>query len=175
MNKLILAIILILLLSPSIVSAKEKQEPLSDDAIITRFTTPYNIGKDMFMDVYEEYGYQYRLFSIFNAFGYENLAKEVLKDTPVLAVQVDLFHKHEKKYKYDIAPEEMFTISVQILEGLISGYTIGYKYALKMWVVEKDMGLTSDIVPKMYEEYLEGKKRKQLKQKDGSIDRKGDR
>ncbi len=179
MNKLIPAIILVLLLSPSMALAEEQQPPSFSDEErkdLDNVNAFYNIGYDMFQDVYREYGHNYRLSSFFRALGYENLAKEVLKDVPNLHGDfgLDLFYKHEDKYKYHSGTAEMFFPSVQILNSMVDGYQLGYTEATERYK-GKDLSSIADIVPKMYEEYLEIKKGKQLKQKDNQTDRKGER
>ncbi len=136
----------------------------------------YHIGHDMFQDVYREYGHNYRLSSFFKAFGYDNLAEEVLEDVPNLHGDfgLELFYKHKNKYKYYLDTAEMFFPSVQILNSMVDGYQLGYTEATERYK-GKDLSSIADIVPKMYEEYLERKKGKQLKQKDNQTDRKGER
>ncbi len=178
MNKLILAIILVLLLIPSMVSAEEQQyPPLIDEElkILDNANASYQIGQDMFRDVWKEYGVNYDMAAFFMAFGYKNLSEEVLKDVPSFTTDYGfaLFYKHENKYKYHSSTIEMAFLSIKVLTGFTAGYEIGHSGAVLKYVkyAEKDI---ADTIPKMYEEYLEDKKKKQLKQKDDQIDSKGE-
>ena len=174
MNKLILAIILVLLLSPSMALAEEQQPPSFSDEErkdLDNVNASYHIGHDMFQDVYREYGHNYRLSSFFKAFGYDNLAEEVLEDVPSLNDSLTVYYKYENKYKHHLGTAERYFSSVQVLKGVVVGYNIGFEEALKLFARE---GMV-EAVPGMYEDYLEAKKEKQLKQDDNQADRKEER
>ena len=179
MNKLILAIILVLLLIPSMVLAEEQQyTPLSDEdhERIGKNTDDYNvayeIGLDIFKDVYKKDGVNHRLSAILRAYGYKNLSGKVLEDLSDFGSDyyIDLFYKHNAKHKYHIGNEEMFFLSILCLEGILHGYRLGFLEVLSQFP-EINM---ADIAPKMYEKYLEDKKKEQLKQKDDQTNSKGD-
>ena len=171
MNKLILAIVLVLLLSSSMALAEEQQPPSYSDKErkdLDNINASYNIGCDMFWDVYKEYGFNYRLSAIFKAFGYKNLAEEVLKDVPSLNDSLTVFYKYENKYKHHLGTVERYLSSVQVLKGVVVGYSIGFEEALKLFAREDLV----EAVPGMYEDYLEAKNEKQLKRKDNQAERK---
>ena len=136
MNKLILAIVLVLLLSPFMALAEEQQPQFSeeDEQMADNIHAYYNIGIHMFWDVYKEHGFNYRLSAIFKAFGYKNMAREVLKDVPDLNTSsVTFFYKHKDKYKHHASSSEMYIQSVLVLKGVVFGYRQGYEEALKQF------------------------------------------
>ena len=170
MNKLIL-IIMFLLLCPSLILAEEESGISDEDA--DNYKASSSIGHDMFLDVYNEYGCNYRLASLLMAFKYMNMGMEVIKDVPNWygTAGLALFYKHENKYKYHLDTKEMFYPSVQVLKGMLDGYKLGYMEAIKQYT-EGDFTGIADTIPERYEKYLEEKKEKQLKQKENQADRK---
>ena len=161
MKKLIL-IIMFLLLCPSLILAEEETSFIAnEDDIITS----ESIAMDMFYyDIYEEYGLALRLWSFLAATGYDSLAEEVSKDVKNVfddSFFSNLFYKHNKKYKYSTNDEEMVLLSVLSLNNIVKGYRLGILDSLKMtFDANKDAAdLVKDVAPRLYEKYLEDKKK----------------
>ena len=161
MKKLIL-IVIFLLLCPSLVLAEEEESFLQNENDIM---ASESIAMDMFYyDIYEEYGLALRLCSFLAATGHDNLAEEVSEDVKNVldnSFFTNLFYKHNKKYKYYTNDEEMVLLSVLSLNNILKGYRLGILDSLKMtFDANKDAAdLVKDVAPRLYEKYLEDKKK----------------
>ncbi len=162
MKNLIL-IITFLLLCPFLTLAEEKGGIINKSIIINAkdLKASVDIAHDMFVyDVKEKYKNTLRLWSLLYATGHKNLAEEVIKDVnPNGILELDLFYKHNKKYKYNASDYDMSILTCTILNGIIRGYKAGMIESLSIVLkTHKDVADSyKDTAPKMYAEYLENK------------------
>jgi len=165
--KIFILIIMFLLLCPSLILAKEETSFLQQENDIM---ASESIAMDMFYyDIYDEYGLALRLCSFLTATGHDSLAKEVSKDIKNVFDESffsDLFYKHNKKYNYSTNDEEMALLSVLVLNNIVKGYRLGILDSLKMtFDANKDAAdLVKDVAPRLYEKYIEDKKKVSDKQ-----------
>ena len=126
-----------------------------------------SIASDIFdYHLKKEYAYVYRIWAFLNATGYKDLADEVLKDTKLhKIVDLDLFYKHNKKYKYNVSETKMFASVMTTLDSMVSGYKIGMlEILIIIFNKHKDVADNyKDVALKMYEKYLEDKKKSEDK------------
>ena len=161
MKRLILIIIFLLLCPPLVLAEAETSFIQNEDDTITS----ESIAMDMFYyDLYKKYGEALRLWSFLAATGHNNLAEEVSNDVKNVFDDrffSDLFYKHNEKYKYSTSDEEMRLLSVLALNNIVKGYRLGTLDSLRMvFEANKDAAdLVKDVAPRLYEEYLEEKKK----------------
>ncbi len=164
MKEIILSIVFFLLCT--FLTLEEVQGGIGDDTMIKKaedIKASVDIAHDMFVyGVRGKYENTLRLWSLLYLAGYKDFAEEVIRDVnPNGILELDLFYKHNEKYKYNASDYDMSILSCTILNGMIRGYKAGMIESLNAVLkTHKDVADSyKDTTPKMYTEYLE-KKRK---------------
>ncbi len=159
MRKLIITI-MFLLLFPSLVLAEEKSVA-SDEEVNHKVSR--NIANKIFLnEFWRKYKHFYIVEALLWAAGHENFADEVSKDEPPDDyVDLELFLKYSKNYKYTASDSDMFLSVFVILDGMERGYKMGMHDVLDLIVnTQKEVAYGWKVwAPQLYEEYLEAKKK----------------
>ena len=158
MKKLIL--IIILLLCPSLILAEEKMGSNIDEARLTAqdLNTSMRIAYDIFVDdIRKKHGHAFNLGAILLAIENKELAEKVLVDVKINdIVDFDLFYKYSRLYNYNVSDNEMFTMVIASLHGMMNFYKAGMVDILMLtFKLHKDIEDSyKNNAEKLYREYL---------------------